>query len=123
MKAKARDRHRVVHAETLAQLLERVTGELRTVAAVIGEMQAGLSPLLMAAASDHPDTYRYAQNFDLVWQTLSSLADVLALTASGEASCQEVDIAAVVKGVPLAAIAERLRGLPATEAGDDLDLF
>ena len=123
MKAKARDRRGVAPAETLSLLLERVTGELRMVAVTVEGMQSGLSPLLVAAASDHPDTYRYAQNFDLVWQTLSSLADVLALAAREEASCRHVDIAAIVGGLPLVAVAERLRGIHSVDAGDDLDLF
>ena len=110
-------------AQTLSAFLERVSGELRTMAGVVGDMQEGLGPLLGEPAAMGADAFRHAQNIDLVWQTLSGLSDVLALAARDAASCAPLDIDALVAGLPLAELAKRLRGLHGSEPGDDLDLF
>ena len=109
--------------QTLSLLLERVTGELRSLAMIVEEMQDGLGPILSDVSAREPEIYRHAQNIDLVWQTLTGLADVVALAARERPGNQAVDIEAIVAGLPLANVARRLRGLTEADAGDDLDLF
>ncbi len=109
--------------QTLSGLLERVSGELRTMSGVVGDMQEGLGPLLGDPAALGADVYRHAQNLDLVWQTLAGLSDVLALAAGDAAGAAPLDIDGLVADLPLAELARRLRGLDSSGCGDDLDLF
>ncbi len=108
---------------TLATLLERVTGELGTLGALVGEIQSGLAPVLSEGAPDRPETYRHAQALDLVSQTLAGLADVLALAARDRSSHQRLDVPALVADLKLADLANRLCGFKSTVHGNDLDLF
>ena len=108
---------------TLSGLLGHVGTELAVLTRTLGEMQNGLSPLLMDAAVRHPETYCYAQQLDLVWQTLQSLAQVMTHIAGQKVGHHVIDVDAAVAGLPLADVAQRLRGLASDACDDDLDLF
>ena len=106
-------------------LLGRVKTELDTLTQIVGDMQSGLSPLLIDASQDDADKCRHAQNLDLVWQTLESLSRALHVAASAGASEHPIDLDAVAEDLPLADLAARLRGQtkPPQPFGNDLDLF
>ena len=129
MNAPATARHADIGADAssapMAVLLARVKAELDTLTQIVGDMQAGLSPLLIEASQDDADAGRHAQNLDLVWQTLESLSRVLQVAACEGASQHPVDIGAIADDLPLADLAARLRGhiAPPQTFGNDLDLF
>jgi hypothetical protein len=110
---------------TLSLLLGRVKIELDSLTRIVGEMQSGLSPLLVDASLEDPEKCRHAQNLDLVWQTLESLALVVDGAACEKASDQDINIDAIADALPLADLAARLRGRikPPQSFGNDLDLF
>ena len=112
-------------AASLSVLLARMKTELDSLTQIIGDMQTGLSPLLVDASLDDPEKCRHAQNLDLVWQTLESLSRVLHIAALEGASQHPVDIDAIADHLPLADLAARLRGriVPPQAYGNDLDLF
>ncbi len=109
----------------MAVLLARVKTELDTLTQIVGDMQTGLSPLLIDASEEDAEKCRHAQNLDLVWQTLESLARVLDGAACEGASQHPVDIDAIAEDLPLADLSARLRGriIPLQIYGNDLDLF
>jgi hypothetical protein len=109
----------------MAVLLDRVKTELDTLTQIVGDMQTGLSPLLIDATQDDAEKCRHAQNLDLVWQTLDSLSRVLHVAACEGASQHPVDLDAIADDLPLADLAARLRGhiKPPQPFGNDLDLF
>ena len=110
---------------TLSVLLARVKDELDAMTAVVGDMQAGLSPFLSGMLpADAATTYQHAQNIDLLWQTLDSLSHVLQRAALDERSDRVIDIETFVGTLPLAALASRLRGhAPVVAAGGEPDFF
>jgi hypothetical protein len=109
----------------LSVLLARMKTELDSLTQIVGDMQTGLSPLLVDASLGDPEKCRHAQNLDLVWQTLESLSRVLHAAACAGASQHPVDIDAIAEDLPLADLAARLRGriIPTQAYGNDLDLF
>lgn len=125
MKAQLRTRAagRTVPPPSLSIFLERVGHELQYLTGIVAAMQEGLSPVLNNISAAQPETCRHAQSIDLVWQTLSGLAEVMAHAARDASNSRAFDIDAAVAGLPLAAVANRLRGIDGVEVGDDLDLF
>lgn len=109
----------------LSVLLVRMKAELDQLTQIVGDMQTGLSPLLVEASLDDPEKCRHAQNLDLVWQTLESLSRVLSVAAGAGASQHAIDLDAIAENLPLADVAARLRGrvIPPQAYGNDLDLF
>jgi len=108
----------------LSALLNRVQLEVDSLVDMVGAMQTGLSPMIVDKAGSDPAAFRHAQNIDLVWQILGSLSLVLEELKADEVTHHPVDIDAVVRHVPLANLAARLRGKPTLVAvSDDLDLF
>lgn len=109
----------------MAVLLSRVKTELDTLTQIVGDMQTGLSPLLIDVSQEDADKCRHAQNLDLVWQTLESLSRALHVAACEAASQHPVDLDVIAEDLPLADLAARLRGhiKPPQPYGNDLDLF
>lgn len=108
----------------LPGLLNRMQAEVDALVAMVGAMQTGLSPMIVDKAGSDPAAFRHAQNIDLVWQILGSLSLVLEELKGDEATQRPVDIDAIVRHVPLANLAARLRGKPSlVPVSDDLDLF
>lgn len=112
-------------AVSLAVLLERVKSELDALTEIVGDMQTGLSPILIDVTSNNAEKCRHAQSLDLVWQTLESLSRVLHAAALEGAAQHNIDIDAIAEPLPLADLAARLRGRekPPQPFGNDLDLF
>jgi hypothetical protein len=109
---------------TLSALLNRMQVEVDSLVGMVGAMQTGLSPMIMDKAGSDPAAFRHAQNIDLVWQILGSLSLVLDELQIDEATQRPIDIDAIVRHVPLANLAARLRGKPTlVPVSDDLDLF
>lgn len=108
----------------LSVLLDRVKGEVDSLVVMLGDMQTGLTPLLSDKAVDDPSSFKLAQSLDLAWQILGSLSIVLRAVGEDGLAHHPIDIDGMVKDLPLANLAARLRGKPVLVSGcDDLDLF
>lgn len=118
--------HVVTAAE--AGVLARVGSELASAAASIKSLQGSLGPVLGAAGTLRPELIHDLQDLDHVEQVLASLAAlVTGLAPAPEASPPREPLDALLDRIPLAALAQRLRGAlrppPSLAPVGDVDLF
>lgn len=117
--------HVVTAAE--GEVLARVGGELASAAATVKSLQASLGPVLDAAGTLTPDLIRDFQHLDHVEQVLASLATLVTdLAPAPEAAAPRAPLDALLDRIPLAALAQRLRGSLRPQAmapAGDVDLF
>ncbi len=104
-------------------LIERVSGELAGLSLAVEDMQAGLGPVIVAAATHSPGVILQAQKLDLVAQWLGGLSVFLSALQHWEIGREPLDFDGVAATLGLKSLGERLAGRVAETVVEDVELF
>jgi hypothetical protein len=103
----------------MARVMAQVGAELRVLGQTLGAVEHAVALVVAASPTADPRALHGLQTIDLLGQSLVALAQFAEELAPRIPSSWEIDVEQAVRGVTLAALAERLR-LASTSAALDL---